>query len=319
MLGDRVAVIRPGLVGQRMPVHGLVDGPVLRARDLDHEHVVRVVVRIEPARGRRGDVGVDLGGVTEVRDQLPGERRDGLPCAVQALEDQRRTAGELLEHLRRVELIGDLGAEAARAGERVRGESIVPSAAMRTNGVRRARSVMSSSAALALKRSSKPSGSRRRSGCSPQWRSAKSDAGRPVRRASAGRSLGPRSAASFKRIRRRRRRDPPRWLRRLRVLRLGSADPSAPPSWPPAFAPPSAGPSPVSAEPSAPPSWPPGSAPPSAGPSPLPGRTGGDVVVVDAHGATSGGSVWHEWADADNTRTIRWGRGLDNTSGIDCK
>ncbi len=120
VLGDRVPVIRPGLVGQRMPVHRLVDGPVLRARDLDHEHVVRVVVRIEPARGRRGDVGVHLGGVAEVRDQLPGERRDGLPCAVQALEDQRRTAGELLEHLGRVELIGDLGAEAARTGERVR-------------------------------------------------------------------------------------------------------------------------------------------------------------------------------------------------------
>ena len=48
-LGDGVAVPGPGLVGERMPVHRLVDRPALRTRDLDDEHVVGVVVRIEPA------------------------------------------------------------------------------------------------------------------------------------------------------------------------------------------------------------------------------------------------------------------------------
>ena len=70
-LGDSFAVIGPRLVGERMPVHRLVNRPMLRAGDLDDEHVVGVVVRIEPARGRRRDVRVDLGGVTKVRDELP--------------------------------------------------------------------------------------------------------------------------------------------------------------------------------------------------------------------------------------------------------
>ena len=218
-LGDRVPVIRPGLVGQRMPVHRLVDGPVLRARDLDHEHVVRVVVRIEPARGRGGDVGVHLGGVAEVRDQLPGERRDRLPCAVQALEDERRTAGELLQHLARVELIADLGAEAARTGERVRrkyralGGHAHERRAQRAVGDELVRSARAEEI-VEVRRG-------RRAEKRPLSPMAVGEVGRREagRRASAGRSLGPRSAASFKRIRRRRRRDPPRWLRRLRVLR----------------------------------------------------------------------------------------------------
>ena len=113
-VGDRVAVVGPRLVGERMPVHGLVDPPVLRAGDLDHEHVMRVVVRIEAARGRRRDVRVDLGGVTEIGDQLPGERRDRLPGAVQSLQHQRGAVRELLQHLLGVELVADLGAEAAR-------------------------------------------------------------------------------------------------------------------------------------------------------------------------------------------------------------
>ena len=44
------------------PEHGLVDRPVLLAGDLQHEHVVHVVVRVEAARRRRRDVGVDLAG-----------------------------------------------------------------------------------------------------------------------------------------------------------------------------------------------------------------------------------------------------------------
>ena len=118
---DRVAVVGPRLVGERMPVHGLVDPPVLRARDLDHEHVVRVVVRIEPARGRRGDVGVDLRGVTQIGDELPGECGDRLPTcgAVPAGPAWRRPANCSSTFVG-IELVADLGAEAARRGEQRR-------------------------------------------------------------------------------------------------------------------------------------------------------------------------------------------------------
>ncbi len=120
--GDAVAVLGPGLGSERMPVDGFVDRPPLRAGDLDHEDVVRVEVRIEAARRRRGDVGVDLRGVAEVGDQPSSEGGDRLPRAVKALQHQRGTAGELLENLRRIQLVAHLGAEAARAREQRRGQ-----------------------------------------------------------------------------------------------------------------------------------------------------------------------------------------------------
>ena len=46
---DRAAVVGPRLRGERVGVHGFVDGPVLVAGGLQHEDVVDVVVRVEAA------------------------------------------------------------------------------------------------------------------------------------------------------------------------------------------------------------------------------------------------------------------------------
>ena len=54
-------------------MHGLVDGPVLVAGGLQHEDVMDVVVGIEAAAVRRGDIGVGLYGVSQIIDHAPNE------------------------------------------------------------------------------------------------------------------------------------------------------------------------------------------------------------------------------------------------------
>ena len=45
---DGGAVLRPGLIPQRIRVNRVVNNPSFGARDLKHEHIVDVVVRREP-------------------------------------------------------------------------------------------------------------------------------------------------------------------------------------------------------------------------------------------------------------------------------
>jgi hypothetical protein len=58
--GDLVLAAAPGLLLQRLGQHRLVHPPALGAVDLQHEHVVGVVVGAEALAARRGQVGVDL-------------------------------------------------------------------------------------------------------------------------------------------------------------------------------------------------------------------------------------------------------------------
>ena len=85
---------------------------MLLAGDLQHEDVVHVVVRAEPARGRRGDVGVDLRGVPEVGGQLVGELDQRRPEPVQPLQDDGAAVGEQPQDGVGGHLVGDLGAGA---------------------------------------------------------------------------------------------------------------------------------------------------------------------------------------------------------------
>ena len=93
---------------------------MLLAGHLQDEDVVDVVVRAEPARGRRGDVGVDLGGVAQVGGQLVGELDQRRPEAVQALQHHRAAVGEQPQDRVRGHLVGDLGAGAAGRREPLR-------------------------------------------------------------------------------------------------------------------------------------------------------------------------------------------------------
>ena len=88
----------------------------LRPATWTHEHVVGVVVGSESLRGRRSEVGVDLNGVTQVRNKLAGELDQRRPGAVQALEDHGRTIGVCLGDGVRVDLIGDRRADAPCRG-----------------------------------------------------------------------------------------------------------------------------------------------------------------------------------------------------------
>ena len=115
---------RPGFVRQRVNQGRLVYPPPLVTGDLDDEHVVHVVVRVE-ATGLRGcDVGVDLAGMADVGDQLPSEVSEGCPGAVQPLQHDRRARREFREHLGRVDLIAHLRAEPAGTREPDRGQNL---------------------------------------------------------------------------------------------------------------------------------------------------------------------------------------------------
>ena len=137
--------------------------------------------------------------------------------------------------------------------------STAPSRAMRMNGVRTPRRVISSSTASAVNRSSNPDGQVARRG--QQRRAPPVVVGEPLgRHAHAPRQRGP----GF----------------RPALSRDHYAEPSAPPSCPSRFAPPSAVPSPAPAEPSAPPSWPPGVRAAVGGALARSGRAVGAAVVA---------------------------------------
>ena len=87
-LGDRGTMLRPRLRRQGMVVHGLVHDPALLPGRLQDEHVVDVVVRIEPAVGGWRDVGVRLHRVTQFVDRLPDEVDQRRPQPMQALAAQ---------------------------------------------------------------------------------------------------------------------------------------------------------------------------------------------------------------------------------------
>src|SRR3954465_3808553 len=118
-LGDRVPVVGERLRNERIGVHRLVDGPVLVALALQYEHVVDVVVRIERTAFRRRDVGVGLHRVPQIVDHAPDEVDERWRQHVQSLKYNRCTRSELVEYLRRVHLVGYLGAEPARSDETI--------------------------------------------------------------------------------------------------------------------------------------------------------------------------------------------------------
>ena len=114
-----------------------MDAPVLLAGHLQHEDVVHVVVRAEPARGRRGDVGVDLRGVAR------GRRRAGRRTRSAAATAGAGPAGRRCCRRRTA-----AGRRRRRPGRRSRrrrrrrsvnrfGSTTAPSLAIRRNGVRR--------------------------------------------------------------------------------------------------------------------------------------------------------------------------------------
>ncbi len=117
---DGGGVVVPGLGAQRVVVHRRVDVPALGARDLEDEDVVDVVVRGEPGRRRRGDVGVDLHRVAEVGVEAGREVGDRRPGAVHALEHDGVAVGEERRDAVVTQLVGDLGADPAVAGEVLR-------------------------------------------------------------------------------------------------------------------------------------------------------------------------------------------------------
>src|SRR4051812_1653565 len=104
---DRSTVLRPGLIVKRIRVHWVVNDPALRAGDLQHEHVVDVVVRGEPPRLLRRDVRVDLHGMPELAAQRPGEGHERWPEPVQRLQDERVPGYEQIEDSFVANLIAD--------------------------------------------------------------------------------------------------------------------------------------------------------------------------------------------------------------------
>ena len=92
---------------------GPVDAPPLGPGHLQHEHIVRVVVRREALVLGRCDVRVDLDRVAEFGGQPAAEVDQRRPGAMQSLQDQRGAVGELGQHLVVRDLVGDPGARSA--------------------------------------------------------------------------------------------------------------------------------------------------------------------------------------------------------------
>ena len=288
---DRTAPVGPGLMAQRGRVDGLVDDPALLARDLQHEHVVDVVVVAEALVLRRGHVRVRLHRVPEVGGQPLAEGHHRRPHPVQCLQHHRRAVGEQPDQRVVADLVTDRRADTTRGGEgRVAEGRPVPSdpeegstqPALGHQLVHRVGIEEIAEAGAA------DSGPGRGQQCSPTpvVTGELLDADRD--QASERRLLGAKRFRLRRHRPRRLRRHRPRRPRRHRGHRtatgaaigrslrpaVGAAVRAAvgPPSWTPdtPLAPPSAGPSaPLSAPPSAPPSWTPDTplAPPSAGPS----------------------------------------------------
>ena len=119
---DARAHARPWLMRQRVDEGGLMDAPLLLARNLHDEDVVHVIVRVEPAGLSGRHVGVDLARVADVGGEPAREIGDRRPGAVKPLQHDGRTRRELSEHLGRVDLVTNLGAEPTRRSEPHRGE-----------------------------------------------------------------------------------------------------------------------------------------------------------------------------------------------------
>ena len=102
----RVAVLaecrRVALVLERQLEQRLVEEPALLARDLEHEHVVRVVVHGEALRAARRVVRVRLHGVAERLLEQAAEDGERVPAHVERLEDDRRPGLPLGEDARDV-------------------------------------------------------------------------------------------------------------------------------------------------------------------------------------------------------------------------
>ena len=81
-----------------------VDLPSLPPERLEHEHVVGVLVEIQPLGARRRDVGVHLTGMSQRELQVAAEPRDRLGPPVEALEDDR---GAVTEEARDPGRVGD--------------------------------------------------------------------------------------------------------------------------------------------------------------------------------------------------------------------
>jgi hypothetical protein len=99
-------------------MHRRVHDPVLAPGELQDEHVVHVVMGREPARGRWRHVSVGLDRVPELLRQRHGEVDHRGPRAVQRLQHHGGALGEERGHLVVMDLVADLCAHPARAGER---------------------------------------------------------------------------------------------------------------------------------------------------------------------------------------------------------
>jgi hypothetical protein len=89
---------RVPLILQRQLERRLVHEPPLLTRDLEHEHVVRVVVNRQALSRSRRVVRVRLRRVAESLLERTTERANVGPSQVQPLEDDRRAALPLGEH-----------------------------------------------------------------------------------------------------------------------------------------------------------------------------------------------------------------------------
>ena len=115
--GHLVLAAAPGLPFQRLGQHRLVDAPAFGAVDLQHEHVMGVVVGGEALVAGRRQVRVDLQRLAQFGAEPAGEVDQRRPDPVQALQDERGAVRVQLQDLVVDHLVADLGAGAAGAGE----------------------------------------------------------------------------------------------------------------------------------------------------------------------------------------------------------
>jgi hypothetical protein len=85
---------------------------------------MHVVVKVEAAIVRRRDVGIRLDRMTDVINSLPYEIDERRPKPVQPLKNDGGTGSEQAEHLGRIDLIGDFGAEAGGTEIAVLGQDL---------------------------------------------------------------------------------------------------------------------------------------------------------------------------------------------------
>ena len=151
---------------------------------------MHVVVVGEALVLRGSDVGVGLDGVPEVGGQLLAEVDDRRPDAVQCLQHQRGAAAKSEVSLSSLTWSA-MPAPRPPGAVKAAWVSVLPSLATRRNGVRRPRSLRSSSTDASVRRSAKPlvSAADLSSGSRPQVSRANVSMS-PTRRASAGWSGG---------------------------------------------------------------------------------------------------------------------------------